>query len=64
SPEPALWKTHLNPDRETRRRFAGPKSNALTLLPAPRILDKASHFRYLSYDFRFLRFIAAVYWTI
>jgi len=45
--------------RETRRSLAAPKSNAITLLPAPRILDKASHFQYLIYDFRFPAFIAA-----
>jgi len=33
-------------------------------LTAPHILDKVSHFRYLSYDFRFLRFIAAAFRTI
>jgi hypothetical protein len=39
-------------------------SNALTLLPVPRILDKVSHFRYLIYYFRFLQFIAGAFRTI
>jgi len=33
-------------------------------LPIPRILDNTSHFRYLFYDFRFLRAIATAYRTI